>query len=70
MSFKVELRAPDRLFETLMSRKTLSRELVKGVDFTMRKPLSVLILLCFGKLLVLARVITLNSPVLKKDMIL
>lgn len=39
------------LVEPLISR-TLNRELVKGVDFTMSKLLSVLILLCFGRLLV------------------
>ncbi|CAH3039145.1 unnamed protein product [Porites lobata] len=35
------------LVEPLISRRTLNRELVKGVDFTMSKLLSVLILLCF-----------------------
>lgn len=40
------------LVEPLISRRTLNRELVKGVDFTMSKLLSVLILLCFGRLLV------------------
>lgn len=40
------------LVEPLISRRTLNRELVKGVDFTMSKLLCVLILLCFGRLLV------------------
>lgn len=40
------------LVEPHILRRTLNRELVKGVDFTMSKLLSVLILLCFGRLLV------------------
>ena len=45
------------LVEPLISRRTLNRELVKGVDFTMSKLLSVLILLCFGRLLVFLKIV-------------